>query len=358
MIMPGRSYTAGSGYRYGFNGKEMDNETYGQGNEYDYGFRIYNPRIGRFLSVDPLTNKYPELTPYQFASNMPIIAVDLDGEEAKIVTIYHSFRDGKEFFRAERNDNSVMNQILNTTTTIHKYAFSTPNGIEYRQVGPAELSYNRPVNFQTGRIDLTSQTLGKLSEQYESRGVGTVSTGKGDAGGVSYGSWQLATTRERPQQFLQNEGEQWAGEFGENAPGTKEFSTTWKAIAKREPGAFKNAQHAFIKRTHYDVMVNNIKNSSGFDVNSRSSVLQDVIWSTAVQHGPGNDIFQTALAGKDITSLSDANIIKLIYAERGRKDSNGNLVHFSNNSQEVQNSVSNRFKNEQADALKKLGSNQ
>jgi len=81
-MMPGRDTTYKSSYRYGFNGKEMDNETYGgQGNEYDYGMRIYNPRIGRFLSVDPLAKKYPTLTPYQFASNSPIAGVDLDGLE-------------------------------------------------------------------------------------------------------------------------------------------------------------------------------------------------------------------------------------------------------------------------------------
>lgn len=55
------------------------------GTSYDYGWRIYNSRIGRFLSVDPITKQYPELTPYQFASNTPIQAVDLDGLEAKIV---------------------------------------------------------------------------------------------------------------------------------------------------------------------------------------------------------------------------------------------------------------------------------
>ncbi len=53
-------------------------------NHYDYGFRIYNPAIARFLSVDPLTASYPELTPYQFASNTPIRAIDLDGLEAYI----------------------------------------------------------------------------------------------------------------------------------------------------------------------------------------------------------------------------------------------------------------------------------
>lgn len=69
-------------YRYGFQGQEKDNELKGEGNSYDYGFRMHDPRIGRFLSVDPLTKQYPELTPYQFASNTPIWAVDLDGLEA------------------------------------------------------------------------------------------------------------------------------------------------------------------------------------------------------------------------------------------------------------------------------------
>ncbi len=69
-------------YRNGFNGKELDVEGMGGGSStYDYGFRIYNPNLGKFLSVDPLTSKYPELTTYQFASNTPIWGTDLDGLE-------------------------------------------------------------------------------------------------------------------------------------------------------------------------------------------------------------------------------------------------------------------------------------
>jgi RHS repeat-associated protein len=83
MQMPGRSFSSGS-YRYGFNGKESDDEVSGTGNQYDYGFRIYNPRIGKFLSVDPLTGTFAMLTPYQFASNTPIMAIDLDGLESSI----------------------------------------------------------------------------------------------------------------------------------------------------------------------------------------------------------------------------------------------------------------------------------
>ena len=81
MQMPGRSFSNGSKYRYGFNGKENDNEVKGEGNQQDYGMRIYDPRLGRFLSVDPLTKSYPMLTPYQYASNRPIDGIDLDGME-------------------------------------------------------------------------------------------------------------------------------------------------------------------------------------------------------------------------------------------------------------------------------------
>jgi len=79
MIMPGRKYSEGN-YRYGFNGKEKDNDINSL-TAYDYGFRIYNPAIGKFLSVDPLTSSYPMLTPYQISSNTPIWAIDLDGLE-------------------------------------------------------------------------------------------------------------------------------------------------------------------------------------------------------------------------------------------------------------------------------------
>jgi len=68
-------------YGFGFNGKEKTNEVYGEGNCYDYGFRIYDPRIARFLSVDPLSSQFPWYTPYQFAGNKPINCIDLDGLE-------------------------------------------------------------------------------------------------------------------------------------------------------------------------------------------------------------------------------------------------------------------------------------
>ncbi len=79
--MPGRNFNS-TNYRYGFNGKENDPETVGTGSgTQDYGMRIYNPALGRFLSTDPLSPKFPFYTPYQFAGNLPTSGIDLDGLE-------------------------------------------------------------------------------------------------------------------------------------------------------------------------------------------------------------------------------------------------------------------------------------
>jgi RHS repeat-associated protein len=68
-------------YRYGFNGKEKDDEVEGAGNEYDFGDRIYDPRLGRFFSIDPKFKKFSDLSPYNFAGNSPILMIDKDGGE-------------------------------------------------------------------------------------------------------------------------------------------------------------------------------------------------------------------------------------------------------------------------------------
>ena len=115
MGIPGRKYTAGSEYRYGFNGKENDTEVSGDGNQYDYGFRIYNPRIGKFLSTDPLTKNYPMLTPYQFASNSPIANIDLDGLESYYTADGRILGNGPDKGNTEIR---IANAYTTTTTTV------------------------------------------------------------------------------------------------------------------------------------------------------------------------------------------------------------------------------------------------
>ncbi len=94
MLVPNR-HGSNDNYRYGFNGKEKDDGVKGEGVQYDYGFRVYDARLGKFLSVDPLFKDYAMLTPYQFASNTPIQAVDIDGKEGETYLEYE-IKDGKE----------------------------------------------------------------------------------------------------------------------------------------------------------------------------------------------------------------------------------------------------------------------
>ncbi len=63
-------------YRFGYNGMESDNETKGSGNSYTTEFRQYDPRIGRWLSLDPLMAQFPWQSPYCAFDNNPVINVD------------------------------------------------------------------------------------------------------------------------------------------------------------------------------------------------------------------------------------------------------------------------------------------
>jgi RHS repeat-associated protein len=100
-------------YRYGFNGKELDRDEEGMGgggSTYDYGFRIYNPALAKFLSVDPLLAQYPWYTPYQFAGNSPIRYIDLDGlEEADPQKKQAALNKIEEFKKT--NSSTVWNSI-------------------------------------------------------------------------------------------------------------------------------------------------------------------------------------------------------------------------------------------------------
>ena len=84
MLMPGRKFNAGN-YNFGFNGKWDDDIVKGTGNLQDYGMRMYDPRLGRFLSVDPLIIKYPNFSPYHSFANNPILFVDPNGMESIII---------------------------------------------------------------------------------------------------------------------------------------------------------------------------------------------------------------------------------------------------------------------------------
>lgn len=171
--MPNR-HGSSSAYRYGFQGQEKDDELKGEGNSLNYTFRMHDPRVGRFFARDPLEAKFPFYSPYQFSSNTPISAVELEGLETS---------DNKN----KNEEPSVGDRILlgfvqifndiSKLTGHHKYDNNTPEGyiansargvqglydITFKVMGTYELA-----RFGIGSLDVDNQTSFSLSKTFGS----------------------------------------------------------------------------------------------------------------------------------------------------------------------------------------------
>lgn len=146
--------------------------------------------------------------------------------------------------------------------------------------------------------------LGDLSAVYESNGnPGCVSTGYGDLGGISYGAYQLVSNVGSIDAFIEwgiSYGDyfwDYANSLNQYDINSDDFINQWKDFAQRDPQGFLKMQHDFIKSEYYDRACRYLA-CKGFHADNHSNALKDVIWSRAVQYGPGNvvDLFNEALS--------------------------------------------------------------
>lgn len=116
-------------YRFGFNGQEKDDEVFGAtGTSYDFGARIYDSRVARFLSMDPLARSTPGWSPYVFALNNPIRYIDEHGKSGKdystrLNTMADTYANQmnqawKSSFNADGTVNEHGFNIFRTSTTV------------------------------------------------------------------------------------------------------------------------------------------------------------------------------------------------------------------------------------------------
>lgn len=194
-----------------------------------------------------------------------------------------------------------------------------------------------------------SGDLGGLSARYESGSKGSSAVGFDNKGGTSYGKYQIATRTGTMSKFMDYLKEnnpaaydrlKAAGPADEGVNG--KFAQEWKAMAA--DGTLKDSEHDFIKKTHFDPAFQNIDDKGLRDRISKSKSLQDVLWSTSVQHGAGgassimNKVYKDGMTDEDLTNA--------IYAERGTK--------FGGSNANVRASVQNRFVDEKKRALAML----
>ena len=99
--------------KYQYNGKEL-NDDFGLG-LMDYGARMYDAAIGRFFVKDRFTEKYMNMTPYQYGGNNPIKFIDVNGDSIITVNIVDKtgYIHGKKTLQIDHTMKGALTKFLN-----------------------------------------------------------------------------------------------------------------------------------------------------------------------------------------------------------------------------------------------------
>jgi ElaB/YqjD/DUF883 family membrane-anchored ribosome-binding protein len=206
--------------------------------------------------------------------------------------------------------------------------------------------------------------LGALSAKYESGPAGVAAVGYDKAGGTSYGNYQIASNTgmmDKFLTFLESTGHSdWAAKLRAAGPAntgsTKgKFPDAWRQLAKSGGKDFAEANHKFIENTSYAPLLARIKKVTGVDIASKSTGLQDAVWSTSVNHGSAFKIISKAIVDAGGAQASDKSIIEGIYKGRqqlvnklaDRAESKGD----ASTAKMYRGMATNRYATEKVDAL-------
>lgn len=163
-----------------------------------------------------------------------------------------------------------------------------------------------------------SPALGAIAAQFESRGnVATISSGAGDPGGKSYGTYQLASKTGTMKKFLESEeGKPFAERYKLDPAqiGTDQFDQSYRVAAGTDPAGFAAAQKAFITRTHFEP-VRNIAQRLGFNVDDPR--VQEALFSQSVQHSLEGNKRILEKAAQEATGAGPQEQVSALYKARG-----------------------------------------
>ncbi|EHJ47872.1 hypothetical protein DFW101_1865 [Solidesulfovibrio carbinoliphilus subsp. oakridgensis] len=196
---------------------------------------------------------------------------------------------------------------------------------------------------------------GRLSAQYESN-CEIDCIGYDSRGGTSYGQYQIASrtgTMDNFIKFLDEKAPDMANRLRAAGPAdtggrTGQMPAVWKQIAAADPRRFEALQHEFVRVNNYAPAAKSLVLTTGLDVTKRSYALREVLWSTAVQHGPNGaerifsqaiDKAEAAPAGQDF----DKAVIEEVYRLRSQK--------FFRHNKRVRQAVQSRFRDEKTTAI-------
>ena len=258
-----------------------------------------------------------------------------------------------------KSDGSLVNPLLNYQKLLDnpnisekaKKYIQSATGLapSTTQSLPNKTIKTNSVFFQGEPID--DRGVGFVSAKYESGGNGgAVSTGSGDAGGVSYGVSQFATNTGSADGFvswLKQNNPEMASAFKNYKAGTTEFSNAWKQTFSQYGDNFTKVQQQYTYDNYVKKLADAAKQKTGIDYN-RSAALRELIYSTAIQFGP-YDLGLSAL-GNVTPDMTDKEIVNASYDKKISNYKN----YFKSSSASVQEGVKNRFIKEREDVLQLL----
>lgn len=166
--------------------------------------------------------------------------------------------------------------------------------------------------------------LGKLAARFESGSDGAAAVGYDRVGGTSYGKYQIASrpgTMASFLNFLDDKDPDMASRLRAAGPAntgsTKgEMPTVWREIAAEDPQRFEDLQEDFIHKSHYQPALDAVRRA-GYNTREFSTAMKEVLFSTAVQHGPvgATRIFTQAAENVGVTPGSQKQQEKAIISE-------------------------------------------
>jgi len=195
--------------------------------------------------------------------------------------------------------------------------------------------------------------LGAVAEKYESAGRGSGTVGWDKSGGTSYGKKQISSKAGAMTDFLKFLEKTGKGDVAKklrDAGIEKDTGSTsgkavdvWKEVAAS--GALGNSENEFLGQG-YGTALKGLKDQSLQSRINGSRALQEMLYSTAVQHGPSGamGIFNSVFK----PGMTDEQLVKAVYAERGADDGK---KHFSKSKPNERAGVVNRFGKEQQDIM-------
>ena len=133
-----------SGARHTFSAKEKDTET---GLSY-FGARYYSSDLSIWLSVDPMSDKYPSLSPYTYCANNPIKLVDPNGEKVLPTSAFQNSAYNRVFQKLSQTNKTYQSLISNYQDDSHDFILDYST--EYtNKAGGNQMSYQKVGNLIT-----------------------------------------------------------------------------------------------------------------------------------------------------------------------------------------------------------------